>query len=69
MVTFCILTVIFLPVMYRYYQGGMFNDLGNFWNTLSLGNLGETGPKCMDQYASVESSVNYKCRKGKMAKL
>ena len=46
MLTFSLLTIVFMPVMYRYHQGGMFNYLGDFLLSVSMGNLGETGPKC-----------------------
>jgi hypothetical protein len=82
MKAFTIFTILFIPVLILYRNGGAYSGLNDLigdeptpWsiNFYSLGNLGHREPQCIQNYFSSKSSergyVQLKCKKGKISKI
>lgn len=64
MLVFAIITLLFLPVMYLYYQGGAFKATASILNQINLGNLGHSENICVHQFSQQKISINLQCNKG-----
>ena len=75
---FIVLSIMFTPTMYIYYQGGAFDFIDkNLLDSMvskvtidfSLGNLGHAQAVCDHQYLAVDKETKHQCHKGKMTEL
>ena len=65
---FTILTLLYIPIMYVYSQGGAF-DKDDPMIRLSLGNLGQASNQCIHQHSQHSGTTKKSCRTGELSDL
>lgn len=69
---FFVCSLLALGVMYMFYQGDTFNDVGGLdaiLTPLTIGNLGHAETYCEHSYLAIKDKARYFCRKGKISNL
>ena len=63
---FFVITLLFVPVFYKYYQGTAFSE-ESILARLTLGNLGHAEPVCRHHYVTSDKADELTCKSGKLS--
>jgi len=69
---FFVITLLFLPVVWVYYNGNAFNHLtglDKYFSPITLGNIGHANTECQYHFVSMEEPAKIECTKGTISKL
>lgn len=70
-VVFMIICVLFIPIFVMYADNNVLQNFSSssFYNVLSLGNIGQAGPQCIQQMVGLERTQKLECSRGKITGL